>query len=69
MNLKENWKLRTIIIGAVFGALTGAGAAYILVYRAEQQNARPKLTPGEGVKLGLGVFGLLRLVSGLIDEK
>ncbi len=58
-----NWKFKVMAIGAVVGALTGLGAAYILIQRAEQQESRPKLTPGEGVKLGMGVLGLLRLIS------
>jgi hypothetical protein len=58
-----NWKFKIMAIGAALGALTGLGAAYIIVQRAEQQENRPKLTAGEGVKLGLGVLGLLRLIS------
>ena len=64
-----NWKTKTILIGTVVGALTGAMAAYILVQQAEKKNARPQLNAGEGVKLGLGVLGLLRLVSDMANVK
>ena len=67
--MEENWKLRTMLIGGLIGALTGVGAAYILVQRAEMEAARPRLTAGEGVSLGLGVLGLLRLVANMGKEK
>ncbi|HEX9013873.1 MAG TPA: hypothetical protein VF813_10165 [Anaerolineaceae bacterium] len=51
------------MIGGIIGALVGVGAAYILVKQAEAAGENPQLSPGEGVKLGLGVLGLLRLIS------
>jgi hypothetical protein len=63
MNENGNWKMRTFIIGALVGTLTGLGAAYLIIQRAQAENTQPKLTGGEGVKIGLGVLGLLRLVS------
>jgi hypothetical protein len=61
----ENWKMRTLIIGAALGALTGLGAAYLLVNRAEKADASPELTPGEGIKIGLMLLGVLRQVAQL----
>lgn len=58
-----NWKTKTLLIGAIAGAVTGLLASYMLIQRAEQQETTPKLSSGEGVKLGLGILGLLRLVS------
>ena len=69
MNMTPNWKTKTIIIGAIIGALTGAAAAMIFVQQAEKKNSQPKLNAGEGVKLGLGVLGLLRLVSDMANTK
>ena len=63
MNENDNWKMKTFIIGALVGTLTGIGAAYLIIQRAQAENTQPKLTGGEGVKIGLGVLGLLRLVS------
>ena len=57
-----SWKSKTLIVGAVLGALTGLGAAYLLIQRSEKYGAPPSLSAGEGVKLGLLVFGLLRQV-------
>jgi hypothetical protein len=63
MDSNDSWKTKTFIIGAIIGTLTGLGAAYIIVQRAQTENTRPKVTPGEGVKVGLGILGLLRLVA------
>ena len=56
----ENWKAKTMVIGAVLGALTGLGAAYMLVQRAEKEQTNAKLSAGEGVKIGLLLLGVLR---------
>lgn len=58
-----DWKTRTLLIGAVAGLLTGLAGGYILIQRAEAMNHTPKISAGDGVKMGLGVLGLLRLVS------
>jgi len=64
-----NWKMKTFIIGAVIGTLTGLGAAYMIIQRAQVENTQPKVTPGEGIKIGLGVLGLLRLVAEIGNGK
>lgn len=63
MENNRNWMVKTLVVGGVFGALIGLGAAYILVKRAEEEGENPQLSTGEGVQLGLGVLGLLRLIS------
>ena len=69
--MDTNWEGPLLAIGAVVGALTGLGAAYLLVLRAKKREERPSLNAIEGIKLGLLVFGLLRQVSllGSGDEK
>ena len=59
----ENWKARVLVIGVVVGALTGLGAAYLLLQRAKKREEPPNLSATEGIKLGLLVFGLLRQVA------
>ncbi len=51
------------MIGAIIGTLAGLMAAYLFIKRAEEQDKPPRLAAGDGVKLGLGVLGLLRLIS------
>lgn len=62
-------KNRTLFFGALIGAATGLIAATLLNRRAEKTGAELALTPGDGMKLGMLVFGLLRAIAGLGEEK
>jgi len=64
-----SWKSKAILIGTLAGAITGFVAASILVQRAEKQNSQPKLSASEGVKLGMGVLGLLKLIADYGEKK
>jgi hypothetical protein len=66
--MDKNNKTTTILIGTVIGALAGAASAFILIKRAESENTNPKLSAGEGVQLGLGLLGLMRLIAGVGKE-
>ena len=68
MDKDNSWKTRTLILGAVVGAATGLGAAYLLTRRAEQEGEELSITSGQGLKLGLLVIGLLRQVMSLGDD-
>lgn len=59
------WKPRLLLGGALIGALTGLLAAYLLAQRAEKSGGQMNMSAGEGVKLGVLVFGLLRQVTQL----
>ncbi len=63
MDKNENWKLKTLLLGAGIGAVTGLIASLIIVQRAEQTNSRPEITAGDGVKVGLGLLGVLRQIA------
>lgn len=65
---EDNWKVTTLIIGGVIGLISGIVAAYILIQRAEDEESRPRISAGEGVKVGLGVLGLLRQVADLATK-
>jgi hypothetical protein len=59
-------KSQILLLGAVLGALTGLGAAYLLTQRVEGEEGL-KISPGEGVKLGVSIFAFLRQVTQLGD--
>ncbi len=62
-------KGRTIFSGILIGAFAGMIAALLLNRRAERNESTSAITAGEGLKLGVLVFGLLRAISSLDDEK
>jgi hypothetical protein len=59
---------RTLVFGALIGAFTGLIAAMILSRRAERNENGTAITTGEGLKLGVLVFGLLRAIASLGDD-
>jgi hypothetical protein len=66
--MDDKLKTKTLVSGAIIGALIGAASAFLLIKRAEAEDADAKLTPGEGIQVGLGVLGLMRLIAGFSKE-
>ncbi len=62
------WKVQTLVIGGVLGALVGLGAAFLLTKRAEQKGTPLAITPGKGVQLGVMIAGLLRSILSLGED-
>jgi len=64
-------KNQILLAGALIGAVTGLIGAMMLVRRAESMegDGSAHITTGDGLKLGVMVFGLLRSISLLGDEK
>jgi gas vesicle protein len=60
---------RILFFGALIGAITGLVAAMLLNRRAIRNERETAITTGEGLKLGVLVFGLLRAIASLGDEK
>lgn len=56
---------KTLVAGAVIGALAGLIGAAIMIQSADRGNRSLKLTAGDGVKVGLSVLSVLRLISDL----
>ena len=61
-------KTRVILGGALIGAVTGLIAAMLLNRRAEKNENETAVTAGEGLKIGVLVFGLLRAIASLGDD-
>ncbi|HEX9029045.1 MAG TPA: hypothetical protein VF823_07715 [Anaerolineales bacterium] len=64
-NTNPDGKTKALIIGAAAGAAVGLAAAYLLNQAAEREGRQPEITPGDGVRLGLLVLGLLRSIAAL----
>ena len=58
----NNQTSKILAIGAVVGALTGVGTAYLLTKNAEKDGEELAITTGQGLKLGLLILGTLRQV-------
>lgn len=63
-----NWRNKTLLVGAVAGLLIGLAGAYIVIQRSENLKTLPEISAGDGVKIGLGVLGVLRLVSDIAER-
>ena len=61
-------KSKIIMSGALIGAITGLIAAMLLTRRAEKEERSTAITSGEGLKLGVLLFGLLRAIASLGDD-
>ena len=66
--MENNWKTKTVVLGVAIGAVAGAISALLLIKRAESEHKAPKLTAGEGIQVGLGVLGLMRMIAGLGND-
>lgn len=59
----EPWKTKFLVSGGLIGAFAGLLAAFLMVKRAETTNTQPKLSGSDGVKIGIGVLGLIKMIS------
>ena len=62
--LTLTWRTRAMIVGGVVGAAVGVAAAYMIAQRSKDDQP-PEMSLGEGIKIGVLVFGLLRSISNL----
>jgi gas vesicle protein len=60
---------RILFYGALIGAVTGLVAAMLLNRRATKDERSTAITTGEGLKLGVMVFGLLRAIASLGEDE
>lgn len=58
------WRAKALIAGGVVGAAVGIAAAYMLTQRS-QDDQPLRMSAGDGVKIGVLVFGLLRSIANL----
>ncbi|MDO9085650.1 MAG: hypothetical protein Q7U53_05520 [Anaerolineaceae bacterium] len=65
MNQSDSWKTKTLLMGGILGLISGLLAAFLLIQKSQQSEKNMSISPGDGVKVGLGVLGLLKLISDL----
>ncbi len=58
-----DWKVKTMLICGVVGAAAGLIGALILVQQSEKNETVPQLTAGDGVKIGLSMLAVLKLLA------
>ncbi len=63
----DNQKTKVLVAGALIGALTGLGTAYLLAKNAERDGQELSISTGQGLKLGLLILGTLRQILHLDD--
>ncbi|MHB8134248.1 MAG: hypothetical protein ACYDH1_08505 [Anaerolineaceae bacterium] len=68
MQQELGWKKKYLLIGGIVGLVSGLFAAFVLIQRAEQRQMTPKINAGDGVKVGLGVLGVLKLIADLGEK-
>ncbi|MCD4753354.1 MAG: hypothetical protein K8R40_09810 [Anaerolineaceae bacterium] len=59
---KKNWTTRTFVIGGILGTIIGLIGAYILIQNTDEDSTN-NLTPATGLQLGLGILGVLRVLT------
>ncbi len=69
MNKSNQWKKQTILISTLLGTLIGFLASYVWIQQAEENNATPSISAGEGVKVGMGVLNVLRTIADIGAQK
>lgn len=69
MNLSDPWKKKVLFVGGFIGLLSGVLAAYLLIQKSQQNEKELSISAGDGVKVGLGVLGVMKLISDLADRK
>jgi len=61
----SGWKGKVLIVGGLIGALTGLGAAYLIISKSQEHDEPPRIGAGDGVRLGLLLLGLVRQIGEL----
>ena len=59
---KKSWTMKTLVIGGVLGTIIGLIGAYIFIQNTDEDDSN-NLTPATGVQLGLGILGVLRILT------
>jgi L-cystine uptake protein TcyP (sodium:dicarboxylate symporter family) len=69
MTTTDNWRTKTLVVGAMVGALIGVATAYLLARTAEESGGGPpQISTGDAIKSAVGIVGLVRGIASLGDR-
>ncbi len=61
-----NWKTRVLIVSTAIGAVSGLAAGYLLTQTsADKRGGPPKIQVADGLRLAVGIIGLVRGIAAL----
>jgi hypothetical protein len=69
MNNSNSSKSKILFVGGLLGLLSGLLAAYLLLQKSQDNEENLNINAGDGLKVGLSVLGVLKLISDLGDRK
>lgn len=66
----SSWKTNLLLVGALGGALIGAGTAYLLARSAESnRGGPPEISTKDLLSTGIAIIGVIRGIAALGDGK
>ena len=65
MSENSSWKIKTLILGGLVGALLGLAAGFLYIRMAEEAGGPREVSTGQVVKLSIAALGLVRQASQL----
>lgn len=68
MNQSKSSNSKILFIGGMLGLMSGLLAAYLLVQKSQEREKDLSISAGDGVKVGLGILGVLKLISDIGDR-
>jgi hypothetical protein len=69
-SVREDWKMRILLIGAIVGAAVGLGTAYLLARTAEEaESGPPAISTTDALKAGVNIVGVVRGIAALANPK
>lgn len=63
--MNSSWKGQVLLAGGLIGALTGLGAAYLIISKSQDRDEPPRIGAGDGLRLALLLLGLVRQIGEL----
>ncbi len=69
MNRTNSSRSKIFLVGGLLGLLSGLLDAYIFIQKSQDNEEDLSIKAGDGVKVGLSVLGVLKLISDLGDRK